>query len=583
MNGLTVDLTKGETYKTEIDSDLLSLFLGGKGLGLRLIAEYGTRGVNPFSPKNIIVLATSPLSGSGLPGTHKSILLTKSPLTNMIVDSIASSSLSKNLLSVGYSYLLIKGSSSNPVFLSISREMAEILDGSGLWGKSTSEVEKTLGSSSSEVATIGVAGEKLVRFSNVISGSRAFGRCGIGAVFGSKKLKAIVISEGDCITSSSKFTKYRKKIIEAVKESNYYAYLPEYGTSLSFEIVKKMGALPSRNFQRNLTENSGDISPFRLKELFTESYACKSCIIPCRKKVKIRYQNHILETEAPEFQALWAFGPQCGNSSLTNVILANHLCTEYGLDVISTGGVIGFIMECSQRELITERIRWGDQKKIINLIHKIANKKGIGSTLSEGVRKAALEITGGEKLSIHIKGLELPGYDPRVMKGYSVGIAVASRGGCHRKAPMSVEKYGIIPSEIIKGKGKLLVRTENFAAILDSLLICSFVSFGTENIRRVISEIMGKAITEEDVHLLGERIVVLNRLLNIREGLAKNDETPPTRFFNECVKDGPAKGQILAKHEFEEIMREYYEAREYSIEGVPTKRLVEKLDLVNLT
>lgn len=586
IKGLKVDLTDSNFNIIEYDTKTLDEWLGGKGLGVYLLLKHNQQLINPLSPENCIIFTTGPFTGTNIPGSQKSIVITKSPLTNLLLDSVASSSFSELLLSLGYHFMIITGASGKPVKIELSQEEQIISTANSLWGKSTGIVKKKLELNYQHYETlcIGPAGENLVRYANIASTDGFFGRCGAGAVFGSKKLKAIQIKCKEnfslSIINTENYKKCLQKAYENIFKSSYYQTLPSYGTPISLDIVGSMGWLPTRNFKESRFERISEICPENIKQYYTSEYNCKHCPIPCIKHSTFKYKGQIMETRGPQYQTVWAFGPNCCNSNIQSILLAGRLCDEMGLDTISTGNCIAFLMECSEEGIIDEKIKFGDSDRIVELIKKISQKSGIGALISDGVKNASKVVgKSSNKFAMQIKGLELPGYDPRWLKGYCLGISIASRGGCHRKAPMSVEKYGLVDPNITKGKGKLLIQTENMAALIDSLILCGFVSIGTDTIRELLSIIKNKDITNEHLNYLESRIVVATRLFNLREGMRTEDDRPPDRIFETSFQTKSSGRLSLSREEFAAMITEYYSARGYDKNGIPTGGLLKALSL----
>lgn len=588
---LKVDLSSQDIFEKELDLTAALEQIGGKGLGAYLLSKELKPRTDPLSENNVLLFITGPLTGIGLPGTYKTALVTKSPLTLTFLDSLANS-FGGSLKSTGYDGIIIRGGASHPVYLYVSEKSAKIVDADFLYGLTTSKCQELLRKtyeSNVEVACIGPAGEHRVLFSCVVSGTRAFGRGGAGAVMGSKSLKAIVIAKGrnhPQVSDRSTYARCARFLKRQTENSEKVNSLRKFGTAGSLYITHIHGTLPTRNFQTGSFERFEEIDPTNLvREHYISSHGCEGCAVRCCHVSKTT-STPFIATEGPEYESLWAFGPQCGNSDLNTIIVAEDLCDDYGLDTISTGNIIGFCMECVEKGILKIsdfdgiNVEFGSQDAILKLIRLIALREKIGNRLAYGVRRFSRHLgADASKLAMEVKGLELPGYDPRGYVGSAVGLAIASRGGCHRKAFLGQEKYGGIDRFSAQRKGRLLHLVENIFAVQDSLIICSFSASykgAAQLSAELLSSVTGESFDQQDFQIIGDRINNLVRAFNIKEGFSIKDDILPERFYKEPLDSGGSKGRVVLH--FKKIRQEYYRSRGW-IQGMPTKNLLVKLGL----
>lgn len=578
MNLLSVDLSKDKIEEREIDEDLIKFYLGGRGLGVKLLYDLLKEKTEPLSKENILIFACGPLTGTMAPTSGRFSVTSKSPLTNTIFDSNSGGKFGAMLKKSGHDVILIKGRSKSPVYLNISRKI-EILDASDLWGKDTHETTDILEKRhKGSVACIGQAGENLVRYACIINDRhRAIGRGGLGAVMGSKNLKAIVAhgKEKVPLNDHHKFKYYCKELRKLLEMNPVTSIaLKEFGTSSLVNIVNEMGILPTRNFQTNRFEYADNISGETLKiSFFKGRRACFACPIACGRKTSLNNE----EGEGPEYETIWSFGANCGIDDLNIITRANYLCNRFGLDTISTGVTISCAMELSERGFL-DFIRFGDHE-LLNVIKDIALRKGIGDLLAEGSYKLASSLKKPE-YSMTSKKLELPGYDPRGAQGQGLGYATSNRGACHLRAYMIGPEILGIPKLINRfsprGKAGLIIVYQNLCSAIDSLVLCKFVSFAVDEefFSRLLTSALGIEFSGEDVLRIGERIWNLERLFNIREGFTRKDDSLPRRLLKEEVNGNVVK--------LDEMLKEYYKYRGWNEEGIPKKEKLEALGLGDL-
>ncbi|HLN85493.1 MAG TPA: aldehyde ferredoxin oxidoreductase family protein [Candidatus Limnocylindrales bacterium] len=586
---LHVDLTTGQSVWREIEPARLRAFLGGIGLGTSLLYDYASPGVDPFSPGNPLIFASAPLVGTGLTTTAKYAVVTKSPLTGFIADSLSSSYFALELKRIGIDALIITGRSNAMSYLSIENQTVEIRSAEHLRGKSPLETESIIRAElnwpSARVAAIGRAGENLVRFATISNEGRHAGRGGVGAVMGAKNLKAIALS-GDCPTKVADASSI-EKIAGALRERSLSSVTDKYreiGTVANLSVFNRLGTLPTRNFQQSTFDDADAVSGESLTENnFSRRHGCAVCTIRCERLFKALDGRD----QRMEYETLFALGPLCGIRDPDGVLQAAQLCDLYGLDTISTGGTLAWAMECSEKGLLPDSqkfgLRFGEPEGIFAAITAIAERRGIGALLAEGSRRAAMEV-GGDSMdwAMHVKGLELPGYEPRSLKTMALGLAVSPRGACHnRSGAYEADFSGEVDRfSIDSRRGRLVAESENFAATLDSLIVCKFLrkcfSDYYEEAAEVLSKVTGWDCTGAELKRAGERIHNLKKLFNIREGWSSDDDWLPERLLSEALPTGIAAGVRLSPDELRQMIRSYYQARGWDDQGyIPESRLVE--------
>ena len=586
---LHLDLTSGQSVWRDIETFRLRAFLGGIGLGTSLLYDYAPRGVDPFSPENPLIFASAPLVGTGLTTTAKFAVVTKSPLTGFIADSLSSSYFALELKRIGIDALIITGRSNAMSYLSIKNQTVEIRSAEHLRGKSPLEAESIirgeLESPGARVAAIGRAGEKLVRFATISNEGRHAGRGGVGAVMGSKNLKAIALS-GDCRTDVADSGGI-EKIATVLRERSLSSLTDKYreiGTVANLSVFNRLGTLPTRNFQQSTFDNADSLSGESLTENnFSRRHGCAACTIRCERLFKALDGRD----QRMEYETLFALGPLCGIRDPDSVLHAAQLCDVYGLDTISTGGTLAWAMECGEKGLLPDvdkfGLRFGAAEGVFAAIAAIGERQGIGALLAEGSRRAAMEI-GGNSMdwAMHVKGLELPGYEPRSLKTMALGLAVSPRGACHnRSGAYEADFSGEVDRFTIDSRrGSLVAASEDFAATLDSLIICKFLRkcFNDyyEEAAEVLRNVTGWDYTANDIKRAGERIHNLKKLFNIREGWSTDDDWLPGRLLSEALPTGVGAGVRLSADELRQMIRTYYQARGWDDHGlIPESKLAE--------
>jgi aldehyde:ferredoxin oxidoreductase len=580
---LDVDLSTGIIESRVLDAEIVRLFLGGRGLGTRLLWDLVGPEVEPLSAGNALIFCTGPLTGTAFPTGSRFTVSTKSPLTGTVLDANSGGFWGMRFKRTGYDALIVRGRADSPCYLDITPSGPALKDASDLWGKTVPETTADLGQSSHRsVLCIGPAGENLVRFAAIMNdGARALGRGGAGAVMGAKNLKAVIVEAEETpeIEDSARFKFVRYEASKHLTANPVTSQgLPQFGTALAMNIVNAIGALPTRNFQQAQFEEAEKISGEALSDsLLVRAAACWGCPIACTRVTRTACK----EGEGPEYQTLWGLGAACGIADIEAVAEANYLCNELGLDTISTGSTIACAMELAQRGIIDGDLRFGRADLLQETIQAIAYRRGLGDQLAEGSRRFA-QAHGAPEYSMSVKGMEMPAYDPRGMQGQGLLYGTSNRGGCHTRGNMLGPEVLGLPKLVdrfqVQGKAGTVVLHQNGAAAIDSLVLCKFTSMAVaeEYYGRALAAVTG---TSTDLIRLGERIWNLERLYNLREGFSRQDDTLPRRLLEEPVPEGPSKGWVS---HLPEMLDEYYRFRGWDESGVPTGRKLEELELRDL-
>ena len=599
---LRVDLSTGETETEPMGEEMAKQYIGGIGLGIRLLVDNLKQGTDAFSPDNPLIFVTGPLSGTmGPTAGNGYAVVSKSPATGGVAEAKAHGFFGPDLKRAGYDAVIITGKAEKPVYLWIDDDRVQLMDAKHLWGKSPYEtdgaIRKELGDYYIRVSAIGPAGEKLCRFAAIINDEfRAIGRTGMGAVMGSKNLKALAVrgTRDVNVADLEGFKEFVKIIHERMKGPATKKYRT-LGTPENVLVLNSLAALPTRNFTQATFEGADRVSGEYLNEHFVKKIVgCATCAMRCDHIAVVPEGPYKGSTSRLEFECLWALGPDCGVDRLDAIIEAMRLCNYYGMDGISAGVVIGFAMDLYEHGIITKEqtdgvdLRFGNAEALVQMVKKIALREGwLGDVLAEGSMRAAQKIgKGAEEYACHIKGLELPGYDLRSLKTAALGFSVSFRGGCHlRNGAYSPDVKGKVNRfKIEKGRGKMIMDEGDTYNVIDSLILCKF-SRGTyydglNDMAKYYTLATGIPVTAAELKKAGERIENLARLINIREGMGTREhDTLPYKIMNVPLPDSIANGAVVGKEEFQLGLDDYYEVRGWTNEGIPT---IEKLDELGL-
>ena len=596
---LIIDMTTQEVKTEELSPSLLKGYLGGVGLATRLLYQYSSAGAAAFSPDNPLVFASSGLGGTIIPTSSKHAVATKSPLTGLIGDSLSSSFWSLALKRTGFDAIVITGAAASPTYLFIDNGIVHFKKAEHLWGKGSPDTERDIKSESRDsrvaVASIGPGGENLVRYACITNDiNRQAGRTGTGAVMGSKKLKAIALRGTRPITVGNldEVQRISFALIEKAKgpATEKYRVL---GTPANVTVLNLLSALPTRNFQQSSFEKAENISGEKLAEHYLNKVmACATCPIACGHIYTSPEGSYPGAQWELDYESLYALGPLCGVDDVSGILKAAELCDHYGIDTISTGSSIAWAMECFEKGLLSKEdtegieLTFGNSAALVATIEKIGNRSGIGNLLAEGVRLASAKLgQGSEHWAMQSKGLEIPGYDPRAMKTLALGFAVGLRGACHNRSPAyEVDMAGQVNRfKDEPGRGALVKEQEDFAAVLDSLVICKFIRkcFGDfyEEMAYLYSQATGLDLTPAELKTAGERINNLKKAFNIREGWQRADDWLPPRVFSDPVTEGEGKGTVVSEEGLSLMISDYYQARGWTDEGLITENKLRSLEL----
>jgi aldehyde:ferredoxin oxidoreductase len=601
---LHVDLTTGKTHTEPLNEDYAKKYIGGIGLGMRLWLDHSKPGVDPFSPENPLILATGPTSGTVWPtGGNGHAFVSKSPQSYGVGESKSHGSFGTELKRAGYDAVIFKGKAERPVYVWIDDDSVQILDASHLWGKSPAETEdaikEELGDYYIRVAAIGPAGEKLVRIACIINEkTRAAGRTGMGAVMGSKNLKAIAVrgTNDVKVAKPDEFLEFVKEFHERMKGPATKKYRT-LGTPENVLVHNALQCMPTRNYNNSYFEAAEKVSGEALNERYVAKIiGCSSCAMRCEHICVVPEGPYKGAMARVEYEPLWALGPYCGVDRLDAIIKASDLCNYYGVDSISAGVIVGFAMDCYENGILTDKdmdgieARFGNHEAMVKLIEKIGKREGIGDILAEGVKNAGEKIgKGAEKLALHIKGVEVTGYDLRCLKTAALGFAVSFRGADHnRHGAYAFDVKGKVNRlKAERGRGKMVKDIEDVYTVIDSMIVCKF-SRGTyykefEDLAKLYTLVTGFEKTAEDIRIAGERINNLARVFNVREGLGRKDDTLPYKVMHMPVPDeGPSKGAYVSQEELDLLLDDYYEARGWTEEGIPTVEKLKELGMDDL-
>jgi aldehyde:ferredoxin oxidoreductase len=595
---LRVNLTKQRSFTEDLRKDLVRKFVGGNGFGITFLFREVGRDVDPLASENKLLFATGPLTGTPIPVALEFGIFAKSPLTGHLGESYSSGFFAPQLKRSGYDMLIIEGRANKPVYLRIMEDDVRLEGAEDLWGRDCWETEEILrkeeASNDSGVLTIGPAGENMVRFACITSDLyRQAGRTGLGAVMGSKRLKAIVVkgSKEVEVAKPVELEDFVKEWTQKVLKSPKMKGLRAYGTPSLVVLENELGVMPTRNWRESLFEHAEEIGGEALRKLYvTRSVGCLNiCPIACGKHTLVREGRYKgSEVVGPENQTIYALGHNCGIGDLDAIIKANELCDRFGLDTMSTGCTLAFAMECYERGRLTKEdldgvdLRFGNDEALIEMVRKIAYREGFGNLLAEGVRALATKL-GAEDYAIQIKGLEPSGFDVRGLKGAALAYAVSNRGGCHLRGRVEfMELLGLVDRFKVEGKARLVKEREDLFTLLDCLIVCKFAEpvFDLSHLANAYFLVTGVDLTEKELLQAGERTVNLERLFISREGLSRKDDTLPKRIMSDPIAQGPSKGQKITSKELRRMLDQYYMTRGWDKHtGKPTEEKLVELNL----
>ncbi len=604
--GLRINLSNKSFVVEDFSEEDQRKFMGGQLLGSKILFEELDSNVDPLSENNKLIFATGPLTGTLTPLSRGHMILSKSPLSNAITKSSSGGMFGPELKHTGFDYVVIEGRAEEAVYLLVSDDEVKFREADDLWGKSVIETEDLIKSredsdirhaSSREVkvACIGPAGENLVKFASIMNEKHnAAARGGLGAVMGSKNLKALAVrgTKDIKVSDIDKLREFRFDIIEEMQGTEFGRSFSKFGTTETVPAVNDFGIFPTKNFQEGQSdEYDENFNPSEISEDFTvREKGCYGCPIHCNKVVDVDTSEGELFTDRQEYETFFSLGSNCDNSSIKDNILAGHICNDLGMDTMSAGTTISLALELAQRDIIDKKrdgmtLEWGDSELILELLRKIGYRDGFGDILAEGSMRAA-KILGkdAEKYSMQVKGMEIPGYDPRGAKGMGLTYAVSSRGACHNFAYTIRDEMwtGEADRFTENGKADLVKELSDIDALANSGIICKFpldqAIFEWEEIKEVLYYVTGYKYSKEELQEIGERSINIERLFNYREGFTREDDTLPDRFLEETL-EGPSSDQTV---NLEKMLTEYYKIRGWNSDGTPKESKLKELNIGQL-
>ena len=599
---LQIDLSNKRSEIQLLDENLIKNYLGGSGIGTKFLYDEINEQIDPLSPESCLIFMTGPLTYTGVPGTGRHQVIFKSPLTGIFAQSSVGGSWGINLKRSGFDGIIIKGRADKPLYIWIHKWEIEFRDAKHLWGKDTYEVDKILKEETdvkASTAVIGLAGEEKIKISCIVHDgkhARVAGRCGGGALMGSKNLKAVVVygTQRISINQPEKLKDYIKETLPHIKEVS--KGMSEFGTSGGILNYEKLGNFPHKNWALSDWEEGAKkiCGQEMAKTILKGRYSCRDCPVGCGRVVKITKGPFApVDGGGPEYESIAALGSNCLVDNLEAIAKANELCNRYGLDTMSTGGVIGFAMEAYEKGLISKKdtggieLKWGDGKVLVKMVEKIAKREDIGKLLGEGVKEASLEIgKNSVEFAIHTKGLEPSYHDPRCFFSQALSYATTNRGPCHNGSQShSCEMLGTQPDigidkpqdrHQVKGKAEFTIKLQNLMCMFDALVMCKFMhTSGAIKVRSMVNflnYVTGLNLNIEEFMKTGERIFNIQRLYNVRCGVSRKDDTLPSRFLT--LKRDRDKLPPLG-----ELLSDYYEYRGWNEGGIPNQMKLKELNI----
>jgi aldehyde:ferredoxin oxidoreductase len=609
---LRVNLSEGEISSEKIRRDWAEKYIGGSGLATRYLYEQVPKGADPLGPENVLIFMTGPLTGTASASASRYSVVAKSPLTGIWGHANSGGSFGPALKRSGYDGIIFEGISPDPVYMTIIDGQAELCAAGHLWGKTVNQTEDSIQAASKErltIASIGPAGENLVRYAAIMNNKhRAAGRCGLGAVMGSKRLKAIACAGSRAVplAHEQRFRETARTQIELLNESVLKVAFDAFGTNMIADMVNVRGGYPARNWQEATFEEIDELNAQALTDkVLVEGVNCYACPVICGRGTEIRDGKWRGNSgEGPEYETVNTLGAMCGVSDMNAITMANYRCNTYGLDTISAGSTIAFAMECYERGFLTKgetgglELNFGDADLIVDLVDKIARREGIGDLLAEGTKAMSERLgQGSEHFAMNVKGLELPAYDPRSAKICGLGYVTANRGGDHMTAWVEAPTFVDMPLLLVDEssirdplvanpeEAKVLVDLENAFTVLDAIGGCKFmgVLVMAEELVDLIESATGWEFTVDDFRQSGERIYNLMRAFCVREGIDRSKDMLPERLMADPLPDGPGEGMVIERSTLETMKDAYYDLRGWDrATGIPTPQTLRRLGLTGL-
>ena len=588
-----INLTTGQIKVEKLDLDMAHKFIGGRGLGTKILYDEGVATVDPLSPENKLIYITGPMTGANAPSTGRYMVVTKSPLTGMIACSNSGGIWGAKLKYAGWDAIIVEGEAPKWTYINIEDDKIELLDAQeylGMMSEAMDAALKEKHGAEASVLNIGPAGEKKVLMAAIMNDKdRAAGRSGVGAVMGSKKLKAIVVKASrrnlDNIADVDALKAATKRAMDVLMANPVTSSgLRQLGTAILVNIINNVGSLPTRNWQESYFEKAEDISGEALAEKYlVKAGACYRCPIACGRIINVN--GHI--TGGPEYEPLWAYGANCGNNDLNVIDECNMLCNEYGLDAISVPCTIAAAMELYQRGAIKEEdcagvpLEWGSTKALVEWTKRIGNPETELDWLMSSGSARLCEHYGMPEISMSVKKQEMPAYDARGIQGIGITYATSNRGGCHVRGYMiSPEVLGLpqqLDRTVTDDKAVWAKTFQDLTAVIDSMGHCLFTSFamGAKEYTDLLNAATGTNHSVEEVLEIGDRVYNIERMFNKAAGMKPEDDRLPKRLLEEPIANGPSKGMVS---QLPLTLPQYYEARGW-VNAFPTDETLKKLGL----
>ena len=599
---LRVDLSTRRSTIETIPESVIRDFVGGRGLGVYYLYKEVGPGVDPLGDKNKLIFVNGPLAGTSAQSVSRWMAVTKSPLTGGFARAVAGADFGAWMTFAGYDMAIIEGTADRPVYIHLTPDSCEVKDAAELWGKDTVETQDWLQQQHGEntrTACIGPGGERLVRFAAIVSGRRTASRGGVGTVMGSKKLKAFAITAQRNLSlhDPDGFRDLVRQQVEYNRNSGSYAHHKEMGTTATQDVTNAIGIYPVRNFRFGKENGYEKIVGEEYKKLRTGDFGCYSCAVRCGKQHIVRSGPYAgASSEGPEYESIWAFTGPIDSTSIEASIAADQICDDLGIDTISAGNTIGFAYELYEKGILTRKdvdgldLTYGNHEAMVALVKKIAMREGIGDLLAEGSKRAGEKIgRGAEALSIQVKGMELPAYEPRGAKAHGYNYATASVGASHCYGYAAQEIFGApVPRPVDRfteeDKGDIVVYNQDNTAKNEVGIICAFASnweWAKPLYGKMLVAVRGIHEFADDTYLwrVGSRVFNLERAFNIRQGLGRKDDTLPVRMLTEPLHTNGAPGEGEMVRSQDVFLDRYYEVRGWTKDGVPTEKKLEELGL----
>ncbi|SMD11782.1 aldehyde:ferredoxin oxidoreductase [Desulfocicer vacuolatum DSM 3385] len=592
---LEVDLTNRTLRDLSLSEAFCRKYIGGAMMAAALVYDRVSADIDPLSPENPLVMAPGPLTGSPAPMVSRYAVCGISPLTGIWGEATSGGVFPIRLKGAGWDGIIITGKADSPVYLSLADGKAEIRDAAALWGKNSYEtqrlIKEELQGNKVSVSCIGRAGEQLIKYASVMNDEgRAAGRCGMGALMGSKNLKAVAASGNRRPEPADKkeINKLAKQAVKDINGDMNAVLIREYGTLGYMDIGMVLGDTPTKYFTKSVFP-SNEVSGQTLRQKYAvNNYACRGCPIGCGRELK-NYKPD-LDVDGPEYETAAAFGPLCMNNDLDSIIEANHLCNVHGIDTISTGVSVAYAMYLFEKGVVTRdqvgfELNWGDGKAVVKLVEMIINQEGIGVLLSKGVRAMAEELGRDKEEAAHTKGLEMPMHDVRAFHGQVVSHATSPRGACHCKGEYfgvelggAVEEYNILPGDRLssQGKGESAAKFQSYKDLFNSLTLCNFAPLKVPQICGLLNAQTGWNLGPEELLEAGNRSITIKHALNNKLGLSREQDTMP-KICLDALDEGTTAG---VEPDMDMMLKEYYQYRKWDWEsGKPTPEALSELGL----